>query len=55
MKRKGVDAMVANPLGTMDGEHITPLWLLADGSRTEPGRMNKPDFAGWLIDHLGEL
>ena len=55
MKRKGVDAMVANPLGTMDGEHITPLWLLADGSRTEPGRMTKPDFAGWLIDHLGEL
>ena len=52
MKRKGVDAMVANPLGTMDGDHITPLWLLADGQRTEPGRMTKTDFAGWLVEHL---
>jgi phosphopantothenoylcysteine decarboxylase / phosphopantothenate---cysteine ligase len=55
MRRKGVDAVVANPLGTMDGEHITPLWLLADGGRAEPGRMTKPKFAAWLIDRLGEL
>ncbi len=55
MKRKGVDAVVANPLGTMDGEHITPLWLLADGKRAEPGRMTKTDFADWLVEHLGGL
>ncbi len=55
MKRKGVDAVVANPLGTMDGEHITPLWLTADGGRAEPGRMTKPDFAAWLIDRLHKL
>ena len=55
MKRKGVDAVVANPLGTMDGEHITPLWLLADGGRTEPGRMTKTAFACWLVDHLSGL
>lgn len=55
MKRKGVDAMVANPLGTMDGDHITPLWLTADGGRVEPGAMTKPDFAAWLIGRLLEL
>lgn len=55
MKRKGVDAVVANPLGTMDGDHIAPLWLPADGRRAEPGRMTKPDFAGWLIERLGDL
>lgn len=55
MKRKGVDAVVANPLGTMDDEHITPLWLTADGGRAEPGRMTKPDFAAWLIDRLHKL
>ncbi len=55
MKRKGVDAVVANPLVTMDGEHITPLWLLADGGRAEPGRMTKPEFAAWLVDRVGEM
>ena len=55
MKRKGVDAVVANPLVTMDGGHITPLWLVADGGRAEPGRMTKPQFAAWLVDRLGEL
>ena len=55
MKRKGVDAMVANPLGTMDGDHITPLWLTADGGRVEPGAMAKPDFARWLIDQITGL
>jgi len=39
----------------MDGEHITPLWLLADGGRTEPGRMTKTAFACWLVDHLSGL
>jgi phosphopantothenoylcysteine decarboxylase / phosphopantothenate---cysteine ligase len=55
MKRKGVDAVVANPLGTMDGDHITPLWLTAAGGRTEPGSMTKPDFARWLVDRLAGL
>ncbi len=55
MKRKGVDAVVANPLGTMDGEHVTAVWLLADGGREEPGRMTKPDFAAWLVGRLSGL
>ena len=55
MKRKGVDAVVANPLGTIDGGHVTAVWLLADGGRAEPGRMTKPDFAAWLVDRLSGL
>ncbi len=55
MKRKGVNAIVANPLGTMDGDHITPLWLTADGGRTEPGSMPKPEFARWLVERLAAL
>lgn len=55
MKRKGVDAVVANPLGTMDDGYVTGLWLLANGGRAEPGRMSKPDFAAWLVGRLGDL
>jgi phosphopantothenoylcysteine decarboxylase/phosphopantothenate--cysteine ligase len=55
MKRKGVDAVVANPLGTMDDKHINPLWLLADGGREELGRMPKPEFAAWLVERLPGL
>jgi phosphopantothenoylcysteine decarboxylase / phosphopantothenate---cysteine ligase len=55
MKRKGVDAVVANPLGTMDDKQIHPLWLLADGGREEPGRMPKPEFAAWLVERLPGL
>ncbi len=55
MKLKGVDAVVANPLGTMEGEQITPLWLTAVGGREEPGRMSKDDFAAWLVDRLQGL
>jgi len=54
---KGVDAIVANPLGTMEAEDVTATWLAPsaeDGSgevietRT-PGRMPKPAFARWLL------
>jgi phosphopantothenoylcysteine decarboxylase/phosphopantothenate--cysteine ligase len=55
MQRKGVDAIVANPLGTMDGDHITPLWLTADGGRVEPGGMPKAGFARWLLEQLATL
>jgi len=55
MKRKRVDAVVANPLWTLDDQRITPLWLLADGRREEPGRMTKLDFAAWLVDRLPGL
>ena len=50
MRRKGVDAMVANPLQTMEADVIEPLWLTASGQRQEPGQMSKELFAHWLID-----
>lgn len=52
MKRKQVDAIVANPLGTMESDDITALLLTADGGRREPGRMAKADFAKWLIKQI---
>lgn len=50
MKRKGVDAIVANPLTTMDGGAIAAVYLTADGQRDEPGAMRKEAFARWLIE-----
>ena len=52
MKRKGVDAIVANPLSTLDGEKVAAVLLAADGQRDQPGPMTKADFARWLIDKL---
>ena len=55
MIRKGVDAIVANPLGTMENDSITPLWLTRDGGRQSPDRMTKPQFARWLMEKLNQL
>ncbi len=55
LRSKGVDAVVANPLGTMESDSITPLWLTADGKSESPGRMTKIDFARWLIRKLPGL
>lgn len=52
MRRKGVDAIVANPLGTMEASDITPHWFTATGAHESPGRMSKADFASWLLDRL---
>ena len=49
MRRKGVDAIVANPLATMDDGRIAAVYLTADGRREEPGAMSKVDFARWLV------
>ncbi|MBB6429979.1 phosphopantothenoylcysteine decarboxylase domain-containing protein [Algisphaera agarilytica] len=55
MKRKGVDAIVANPLVTMEGDSVNAILLHADGQREQPdggSAMTKEAFAGWLIDRL---
>jgi len=53
--RKGVDAIVANPLGTMDSPTIDGRLYLSDGSVLRPseaGAMDKRRFAEWLMDAL---
>lgn len=55
LQRKGVDAVVANPLSTIDSDTITPEWITADGGSEAPGVMGKDDFARWLIDKLGNI
>ncbi len=57
MKRKGVDAIVANPLGTMEHDSITPVWLTDHGDRDTPipQRVTKQRFAEWLIGKVEGL
>lgn len=55
MRRKKVDAIVANPLATMDATTIHPVWMTANGSIQRPGAMEKPRFAAWLVERVTEL
>lgn len=49
LARKGADAIVANPLETMEAADVEASVLFADGSSAAPGgRMPKPAFADWL-------
>ncbi|MEE9403761.1 MAG: phosphopantothenoylcysteine decarboxylase [Algisphaera sp.] len=62
MKRKGVDAIVANPLATMDAQRVAAVVLTAEGQRFEPPAtagdgtdgpgQSKLAFARWLIAWL---
>lgn len=48
--RKGVHAIVANPLETMDGTDIAGTIFHLDGvDRPNPPRLPKPAFAEWLV------
>lgn len=49
MRRKGVDAIVANPLQTMGDPGITATVYTATGQALSPGNMPKRDFAAWLV------
>jgi phosphopantothenoylcysteine decarboxylase/phosphopantothenate--cysteine ligase len=55
MRRKAVDAIVANPLGTMEAAGIDALWLTARGDRQRPGPMGKDAFAAWLLQRVEGL
>ena len=54
MQRKGVDAIVANPLATMDADAIEGTLYFADGRQVSPGKLTKPAFAAWLMGALGQ-
>ncbi len=55
MRRKGVDAIVANPLGTMESDAISAIWLTAAGEREQPLRTAKSAFAPWLVQQVENL
>jgi phosphopantothenoylcysteine decarboxylase/phosphopantothenate--cysteine ligase len=56
LERKGVDAIVANPLETMDAETIDGTMYLRDGTVRSPGApMSKVEFAAWLLDEVEQL
>ncbi|MFK7789618.1 MAG: phosphopantothenoylcysteine decarboxylase [Phycisphaeraceae bacterium] len=55
MKRKKVDAILANPLQTMDATDIEPILFYADGRRDAPGKMSKSSLAGWLVSKIESI
>lgn len=61
LRRKGLDAIVANPLATMGAADVTATLLTATGeivsppgSPTAPAPVTKDDFARWLIAWIDE-
>ncbi len=52
LQRKGTDAIVANPLETMESAQIDPTWITAAGERERPGKMSKGGFAQWLLSRI---
>lgn len=56
LQRKDVDAIIANPLETMESSQITATVYCSDGRTLEPPNdMHKADFATWLIQSLEEI
>jgi phosphopantothenoylcysteine decarboxylase / phosphopantothenate---cysteine ligase len=54
--RKRLDAIIANPLETMDSSNVTAKLLLRDGRVIEaPAGLLKSTFAAWLLDQLGVI
>jgi len=61
LERKGVDMVVANPLGTMDSGEIEGVVLTKDGREVRPGpgdganngKLAKDAFAAWLMQLIG--
>lgn len=56
--RKGLDAIVANPLETMGADEIRATVFTAEGAMVAPpagdtGRLSKAAFARWLVEWLG--
>lgn len=54
--RKRLDAIVANPLETMDSPTVTARVFLAGGKALKPSpSLAKEQFAEWLMDQLGDI
>ena len=52
LRRKGVDAVVANDLAAFEADDSSALWLTADGIKRRSGRMPKPDLARWILRQI---
>lgn len=53
LSKKGLDAIVANPLDTMESSHITARLIWANGQiDTAADDLTKEAFATWLLDRL---
>lgn len=54
LAKKGLDAVVANPLETMDSPSISGTLIWADGRRAAPPRpvLPKREFAQWLLSEV---
>lgn len=51
LERKRLDAIVANPIETMESGTIDPTILWASGDAVDsPGNMTKEQFAAWMIE-----
>jgi phosphopantothenoylcysteine decarboxylase / phosphopantothenate---cysteine ligase len=56
LQRKKLDAIVANPLVTMESQTITATVFCKDGRELSPHpQLQKSHFAKWLIEHLNEI
>jgi phosphopantothenoylcysteine decarboxylase/phosphopantothenate--cysteine ligase len=53
LSKKGVDAIVANPLDTMDATTVDATLLLSNGDTLPaPGGIDKTAFATWLLEQI---
>lgn len=57
LARKGLDAVVANPLATMGAERISPVLIRRDGTELRPPAavLTKAAFAIWLVGEIERL
>ncbi|MEM1208973.1 MAG: phosphopantothenoylcysteine decarboxylase [Planctomycetota bacterium] len=53
--RKGVDAIVANPLDTPDAAAIDAAWITPTSTPQRTGPMPKGEFASWLLRRIEAL
>ena len=54
LQRKNVDAIIANPLATMDGGDIEATIITRGGQMITPGKMSKEEFARWVVGWVDE-
>ena len=52
---KQIDAIVANPLRTMDDDRIQATLILRDGRELSPPECSKPEFAMWLLQQVEKV